>query len=239
MELDVNPLVSCIMPTADRRRFISHAIKCYSAQDYPNKELIIVDDGDDPVEDIVPHGENGIHYYRSSPRKRIGYKRNLCCDIARGEIIVHWDDDDWSAPWRVSYQVQAIEDGADICGLADALYYSPSTHKAWKFIASFPGSEYWVMGCTMAYRKSVWNSGGFRNLQTTEDDHFILDARKRGATVRVLPDINMFVAIAHSGNTDPKDFRWDFYQPVTRPFIYGVMGDLAEVERLEPRAARV
>ena len=38
------PLVSCIMPTADRRRFVPRAVHQFLAQDYPNKELVILDD---------------------------------------------------------------------------------------------------------------------------------------------------------------------------------------------------
>ena len=33
------PCVSCIMPTADRREFLSQAIKYFQRQDYPNREL--------------------------------------------------------------------------------------------------------------------------------------------------------------------------------------------------------
>ena len=41
------PLVSCIMPTRNRRFFIKQSIKYFLNQDYANKELIIIDDGDD------------------------------------------------------------------------------------------------------------------------------------------------------------------------------------------------
>ena len=47
------PLVSCVMPTADRRRFVPQAIGYFLAQDYPNRELVIVDDGKESVEDLV------------------------------------------------------------------------------------------------------------------------------------------------------------------------------------------
>jgi hypothetical protein len=36
-------LVSCIMPTTNRRRFVPAAIGMFLAQDYPNKELVILD----------------------------------------------------------------------------------------------------------------------------------------------------------------------------------------------------
>jgi hypothetical protein len=46
--------VSCVMPTADRRRWVSSAIDYFLAQDYPNRELVILDDGEDRVSDLVP-----------------------------------------------------------------------------------------------------------------------------------------------------------------------------------------
>jgi hypothetical protein len=42
------------------------------------------------------------------PAKRSGEKRNRAAAEARGEIIVHWDDDDWSARWRLRYQVEEL-----------------------------------------------------------------------------------------------------------------------------------
>ena len=39
------PLVSCIMPTYNRREFVPLAIRYFLRQDYANKELIIIDDG--------------------------------------------------------------------------------------------------------------------------------------------------------------------------------------------------
>src|SRR5262249_33545534 len=47
------PLVSCIMPTADRRRFAERAVEYFLRQDHPHRELVIVDDGRDAVEDLA------------------------------------------------------------------------------------------------------------------------------------------------------------------------------------------
>src|SRR6266545_4002208 len=47
-------LVSCIMPTAGRRRFVPQAIGYFLRQDYPNRELVIVDDGTDNLADLLP-----------------------------------------------------------------------------------------------------------------------------------------------------------------------------------------
>ena len=57
------PLVSCIMPSANRRGFVPLAIRGFQAQEYPNKELIIVDDGEDAVRDLVPDDDR-VRYIR-------------------------------------------------------------------------------------------------------------------------------------------------------------------------------
>src|SRR5262249_49891845 len=57
------PRISCIMPTRDRRSFVPLALRCFAAQDYPDRELILVDDGADPVADLA-EGVPGVRYVR-------------------------------------------------------------------------------------------------------------------------------------------------------------------------------
>jgi len=92
---------------ADRRVFIPHAIHYFLRQDYANRELIVLDDGTDPVSDLIPDDPR-IRYIRMQERRTVGAKHNLGCELARGEIIAHWDDDDWFAEWRLSYQVSEL-----------------------------------------------------------------------------------------------------------------------------------
>src|SRR5690242_6781724 len=97
---DTQPLVTCIMPTYNRRLFVPRAIEYFLRQDYVNRELIIIDDGIDAVGDLIPEHE-AIRYVRVNERVTVGAKRNLACEQARGAIIAHWDDDDWHAPHRL------------------------------------------------------------------------------------------------------------------------------------------
>src|SRR5512142_2180234 len=92
------------MPTYNRRLFAPRAIEYFLRQDYANKELIIVDDGTDAVGDLVPNDPQ-IRYIRLDEHRLLGEKRNLCVEAARGDLIMHWDDDDWCASHRISYQV--------------------------------------------------------------------------------------------------------------------------------------
>jgi hypothetical protein len=126
--------VSCIMPTYNRRAFVSQSIRYFLRQDYPQCELIIMDDGEDPVHDLIPTHPS-IRYVRLSERQSIGEKRNKACELADGKIIVFWDDDDWYAPNRISYQVKSILEGRfDITCLHNSLMF-------W-----FPTRQFW--GCT-------------------------------------------------------------------------------------------
>src|SRR6266567_7684949 len=93
------PLVSCIMPTANRRQFARQAITYFQRQDYPSKELLILDDGQDCIQDLMPE-DAAIRYTRLTGKRSLGMKRNLACEMARGDLILHWDDDDWMAPNR-------------------------------------------------------------------------------------------------------------------------------------------
>lgn len=100
------PLVTCIMPTCDRHCFVPEAIRCFLRQNYPNLELVIVDDGSRSVASLLPDDPR-VRLIRLSQKKNIGAKRNIACAAAHGEFILHWDDDDWYPPDRVSRQVAA------------------------------------------------------------------------------------------------------------------------------------
>jgi O-antigen biosynthesis protein len=199
-----SPLVSCVMPTFDRREFIPQSVSYFLRQDYPAKELIIVDDSPQPVSDLLP-ADPRILYHRLEGRTVLGAKRNLACDLARGSIIVHWDDDDWSSRDRVSVQVAALTDGeADVCGTGSLLYYEPVGPMAWRF--TWPdGLRPWAAGPSLCFRKEMWSRSPFPDVGIGEDTRFVFSP-----TVRQLADVRAaecVVGIIHRGNTVAKSVQ--------------------------------
>jgi len=198
------------MPTADRRQFVPQAVRCFLAQDYEDSELLIVDDGADPLADLIPDHPR-IRYLRQHAKQRLGPKRNFACDQARGEIIAHWDDDDWSAPWRLRYQVeQLLAANADICGLERVLFYAPREKRAWEYV--YPGGpRRWVYGASLCYTKAYWQAHRFPDIHVGEDGRFVwADGQAR---IHALDDPRFLVAVVHATNTSPKSTSAAPYRP--------------------------
>jgi glycosyltransferase involved in cell wall biosynthesis len=196
-----SPLVSCIMPTFDRRPFVAGAIRHFLRQDYPSRELVILDDGTDPIADLVP-ADPRIRYLRLEGRRRLGAKRNLACEEARGDVIVHWDDDDWMASRRLTYQVgELLRRNADVCGLDRLFFLDPAAKRAWLY--TYPGqSRSWVAGGTLCYTRAFWQRNPFPGIDIGEDNRFL--SRAKPLRLAVLEDHRFYVATVHPRNTSPK-----------------------------------
>ena len=217
------PLVSCIMPTHDRRRFVPFALEYFRRQDHPRTELIVLDDGRDDVADLVEPGGN-VHYVRLERRRSLGAKRNLACERASGDVIVHWDDDDWSAPWRISYQVaELLRRGADICGLRSLLFYDERDGAAWRYSYPDRASRPWVAGGTLCYTKAYWARHPFPDIRVGEDTRFVWSSRS--SSVLPLEDDRFYVALIHPGSTSRKRTVGERWRPVDGDVVTGLLGD--------------
>jgi glycosyltransferase involved in cell wall biosynthesis len=206
-----SPVVTCIMPTADRRAFVAAAIDLFLRQDYLDAELLILDDGVDAIGDLVPPHDR-IRYVRETRKANVGVKRNRLCEMARGDVIVHWDDDDWAAPWRVRYQVeQLLAARADVCGLDRVLFYDAAAGQAWEY--SYPcGAAPWVYGATLCYTKAFWRRNPFPPVSVGEDSRFVWSVVPK--SVLPLPDPRFFVAAIHTRNTSVKRTHGCRWRPI-------------------------
>ncbi len=219
------PLISCIMPTRDRHRFAAQAIRYFRAQDYPRRELVIVDDGEQALTGLDA-GCADIRYLRLPRRATLGEKRNLACEAARGEIIAHWDDDDWMAPWRLRYQLERLRAaGAGLCGLSVLLHYDVIDGAGWQYAyPARPGRL--LAGGTLCYRRSLWRRGGFEAVNDGEDTRFLLKAGDEA--ILALADHRFYVAIIHGANTSRRRIARPRWMPCGERRIRALLGDAWE-----------
>jgi glycosyltransferase involved in cell wall biosynthesis len=224
------------MPTRNRRAFVPLAVERFLRQDYPERELLVLDDGEDAVADLIPDDPR-IRYERLARPAPLGATRNLGCRLAEGELVAHWDDDDWSAPWRVSYQVDELrKSGAQICGLRELYFYEPAADRAWRYTYPAAGVRSWVAGGTMCYRKDFWSRHPFPEIASGEDTRFLWTGRPR---IHAADDSTFYVAIIHPGNTSPKRTRGSRWKAVDAEVVRRLDADNltaydARRERMQP-----
>lgn len=210
------------MPTYNRRAFLPHAIRYFLRQDYMHKELIIVDDGTDSVEDLVPDVP-GVKYYRLNEKITLGAKLNMACRHAKGNLIANWDDDDWYAPRRLSYQVEALQNAQTyICGINQLLYYDLHRQSAFQYVYP-PEQRTWLLGSSLCYRREFWDNNPFAEINVGMDGLFVW--RTTSDHVQVLPDATFSVHMIHSNNVSQKKTNggWWHQHPVDE--IKKIMGD--------------
>jgi glycosyltransferase involved in cell wall biosynthesis len=211
------------MPTRDRRAFVAQAVAQFLAQDYPDRELIVVDDGDEAIADLLPADSRirSIRLIRLDRRATIGAKRNIACEAAAGDVIVHWDDDDWMADWRLTYQVTALAaHSADVCGLSRLYFYDAHSRGAWQYVYP-PGGNPWVAGGTLCYRKSVWRARPFADIDEGEDTSWVWGLG--GLKILALDDPSFYVARIHAGNTRTRSTTRAPFAPCTATTVESMM----------------
>lgn len=208
IDAKLQPLVSCIMPTYNRRKFVPHAIRYFLRQEHQNKELIIVDDGTDCIADLIPE-HDAIKYIRLNNKITLGEKLNIACSNASGSIIANWDDDDWYATRRLNYQVDALsKDETKICGLNNLLYYDLSQKKAYQY--QYPENQpKWLLGSSLCYYKSQWEAHPFEKINVGMDGLFVW--KISSSMVAALEDSTMSVHMIHDQNISPKNTADDWW----------------------------
>lgn len=124
------PMISCLTVTFNRLVLLKEAIRCYCEQTYPNRELIIVTDGNERYRQAI---EDYLHWlgredirpvYMAESGQSLGVLRNVALDVAKGALVCQWDDDDLNHPERLERQFEHMNSaGADACCFTDQLQF--------------------------------------------------------------------------------------------------------------------
>ena len=121
------PLVSILIPCHDAAQWVSQSISSALAQTWPNKEIIVVDDGstDGSLEVIRSFGDK--IRVESGPNRGANPARNRLLELARGKWLQYLDADDYLIETKVADQLTAIRGKADL-----DVIYSPMTIEPWR-----------------------------------------------------------------------------------------------------------
>jgi glycosyltransferase involved in cell wall biosynthesis len=199
---------------------MAKAIRHFLAQDYPCRELVILDDS--PGAPAPPEAPETVRYFHERPSPSLGEKRNRAIDHAHGGIIVHWDDDDWMSSSRLSYQVEELlRTGRDACGIDRMVYYDSRTRRAWLYRYP-PTARPWVAGGSLCYRRAAWAPRRFRSVTRGEDTQFLWSPPP--VTLHVHENFLFYVALIHGSNTCAKPLDGPCWTPWRGPAPRELMG---------------
>ena len=163
------PRVSVVVCTCNGARTLERCLEELDHLDYPDFEVIVVDDGStDASADIAAGTRAG------SSRPRTAASRahaTPACVAASGEIVAYLDDDAHPDPHWLRYLVATIEDG-DFAGAGGPNLPPEDDGPVARCVAEAPGGPIHVLlsdreaehlpGCNMAFRRTALERlGGF------------------------------------------------------------------------------
>lgn len=197
------PKISCLTVTANRKHLMKRAIHCFQNQTYQNKELVIIDDGEEDLDDFLsPLPPGQVNYVKlvKKPENTLGKLRNRSLQEAGGDFLVQWDDDDWYHPERIAVQAQVLENGYDACCLSGALMHlDEEPYMQHPYVGYLPDG---IPGSIMHRRDE---SIRYPHTRRAEDTVYLQEWMDR--RYLQLPDTysHLFIRCYHGSNTWEKD----------------------------------
>jgi glycosyltransferase involved in cell wall biosynthesis len=99
-------LVSILIPCFNADKWVAQAIESALAQTWPEKEIIVVDDGStDNSLEIIRRFDGRIRW-ESGPNRGGGAARNRLLELASGEWLQYLDADDFLLPHKLERQIE-------------------------------------------------------------------------------------------------------------------------------------
>jgi glycosyltransferase involved in cell wall biosynthesis len=239
-------LISIVTPTARRPSFLPLLYDCVTAQDWPEWEWLILDSSEAPAP--VAFDDPRVRYIHDPVRVSLGEKRNRLAQAARGELIAHFDDDDYYAPSYLSAMVRRLGD-APLVKLTGFFTYraverrlaywnlmvKQGLHHEW--FAGHPAAartygpegedafrdNHLGYGLSFLYRRAAWETARFEDVAFNEDAAFARALMKTAPIVGFPDTTGLMFAVQHRGNHS-KLFPQQLLAPDEMPRLFPAAG---------------
>lgn len=218
--MEAQPLVCCVMLTRDRPQMARRAVECFRKQTYQNKRLHVSHTGIEPVLAFGGHEEVFEKWIPipDAGEFSIGGLRNYANQSAvhiNADILIHFDDDDWSHPNRIEEQVALLQaSGKQAVGYRDMLFSKrvlcpeckgyteegrricgncnnhPIVAEAWLY--SNPDPRY-CLGTSLCYWREAWERRPFPDLSRGEDKAWLREVDSLGVFSSIARDSHFSV----------------------------------------------
>lgn len=232
-----SPLVSVVMTHHDRPQYFLQALESVKLQNYPNFEVIVVDDGSiQPQSHAMLDGLEGEFRRRKwkiirTENRYVGAARNTGVKASRGKYVVFVDDDNALLPESVSTFVLAItRSNSDVCTALSRNFYGdhvPGSKRfnyvGWIPLGAAPDVSFFecCFGDTISiYRRTVFDKVGYQVEKfgyMVEDYEFFVRIMLSGLKMRLIPEPLFWYRVSTQGRYRSSHYH-DNHLPILEAF---------------------
>jgi GT2 family glycosyltransferase len=160
--LPATPRVSVVVCTYNGGRTLEQCLRSLEALDYPDYEVIVVDDGSTDDAPAILARFPGVRVVRQA-NHGLSFARNVGLRLATGSVVAYTDSDCFADPDWLTHLMERLEDsGAAAVGGPNL---SPEDGRLAACVAACPGQPMHVLesdqvaehipGCNMAFRREA------------------------------------------------------------------------------------
>lgn len=193
------PLVSVIVPVYNMQRFLSETLQSVLKSDYPNIEVIVMDDGSTDESKKIADGFSGLDSRVkafSQQNQRASSARNNAILLAKGNYILPVDADNLISADYIRRAVTVLEEKPDVKVVSCEAEFFGEKSGRWRFepfSLNLLCRRNLIDNCAM-YRKTDWEHvGGYCELlRGREDWDFWLSVFEQGGLFFRLPIVGLY-----------------------------------------------
>jgi glycosyltransferase involved in cell wall biosynthesis len=257
--------ISVLTPTYGREERLPKLYGLFCSQTHADKELIVLDDSPEPSPFFSELRDPRVRYLHSPQRLVLGEKRNRLARESTGDVLMHFDDDDYYAPTYVEKMLALLgEDDLmkltafyiyslvhdlfcywDTAKVAD-VHLALDSHAPVKptYTAQIPqrDREDWALrnqvgfGFSFVFRRKVWERVPYEPIGHGEDFKFVFGALDAGFRVSFKTDQSGLALVLRHPNDRTVVFPQFTLPNFLLPVIFGK--PLTDYLLVDPSPAR-
>jgi len=230
------PMISAVLISWNRLDYLQKAIHSLRAQNYPNLEIVVVDNGSSDGSAEWLREQKEIVLIQNPRNRGASAARNQGTRIAQGAYVLYMDSDaELITPGALARMVRELEVQSQTAGAAGLIYADAELQKLWCCSPCMnwegyhdPAASLQIMEqaeilstCFSLFRHSaLQEAGGFDEFffYLYEDGDLCERLRKRGYRLRIFTDIAVVHHYAEPGRTRRGRIAFHYYHERLRMY---------------------
>lgn len=213
----MEPLVSILIPAHNASRWIADTIQSALAQNWPRKEVIVVDDGSSDNTLAIAKQFSSLVTVQAQERQGAAAARNKALSLSQGNYIQWLDADDLLDPDKISRQMKAVNDSSSkrilLSGAWAYFWHRTSVAKfhstplwcdlspAEWFVRKWDHNVHmqtatWLISRELTETAGIWDV----RLSSNDDGEYLARVIKASDGIQFVPDARVFYRIAGPGS---------------------------------------